>query len=299
MKFMDRLSRLLGRHPDSLKTEPDSPQDQSEHTAVSDMESHAVYDDGASRLKGATGSIDKNFVRPQSPNLDAPQDALRSKKTISSGGASSIDLEFAGSLATECHSLVTNNPRSADNPRAVRASNEVSTEMSESLSWRETEHDTSEFAANLTPSILDADTPAGTISGHNDGIEPNSTEPAKCEQQPEATEKTAVSLVKIECPGCRAIYEVGRELIPPDGRGMQCSNCDHEWFYPLDTFAGMDPSQSSPSAPEHPQESDLASQDWIKLSVDGDLAPIERADGLPLTPSEVRLVISGRRRSPG
>jgi RNA polymerase primary sigma factor len=298
MKFMDRLSRLLGRHPDSLKTEADRPQHQSEHIAARDIEIHAA-DNASSRHKGASGSSDENFVQPRPPNLVAPHDAPHSGKIMPSGGVSPIDLGHAGSVTSQCHSVVTNNARSADNPRALRASNESTMEMSERLSWQETEHDTSEFTADLAPLIVEADTTAGATSGDNNGIESDFAETAHCEQQPGAAEETEVALVKIECPGCRAIYEVGCKLIPPDGRDMQCSNCGHEWFHPSDTSAGIDPPQTSPSAPEQPRVHHLASQGESKPSVDGASAPIERAECLPLTPSEVRLVISGQPEALG
>ena len=157
-------------------------------------------------------------------------------------------------------------------------------EMSERLSWQETEHDTSEFTADLAPLIFDADTTAGVTSGDNNGIESDFAEPAHCEQQLGAAEETEVALGKIECPGCRAIYEVGGKVIPPDGRDMQCSNCGHEWFHPSDTSAGIDPPQTSPSAPEQPGVHDLASQGESKPSVDGASAPKER-----IRPVEARL----------
>ncbi|WP_374293040.1 sigma-70 family RNA polymerase sigma factor [Paenirhodobacter enshiensis] len=273
MRFMDRLSRLLGRHPDSLKTEADRPQNQSEHTAASD----------------------KNFVRPPTPDPVASHDAPRSGNSISMGGVSSIDLELMGSEVVECHSFVTNNPRSAGNSRAVTASSEASVEMSEGLSWRDPESDTSEFADNLTSSILDVDTPSGAKDGDNEGIGSGAPEPAQREQRLEATGRTAASLVKIECPGCRAIYEVGRELIPQDGRDMQCSNCSHEWFYSSDESSGIDSSRSSPPVTEQPKKHHSASHDWSKLSGDSDIAPRERVDSSPLTPAEVRVVISGQQ----
>lgn len=293
MKFMDRLSRLLGRLPDSLKTAADRPQHQSEHTATSSIEIVAA-DDGSSGQKGAEGLGDRNFVHPQPPDLISPHVAPHSEKTVSSGGASSIDLGHTVSAASQCHSIVTNNPPSAANPRASRASNEAKVEMSERLSWQKTEHDTSEFIADLAPSIVDADTTAGATSDNDERTEADYTEPAHCEQQPGAVEQTRVALVKIECPGCRAIYEVGGELIPPDGRDMQCSNCGHEWFHPSDTSTGIDPPQTSPSAPEQPRVHHLASPDGCKPGVAGAIAPIVRADCLPLSPSEVRLVISGQ-----
>ncbi|OWJ71411.1 hypothetical protein CDV50_10055 [Haematobacter massiliensis] len=293
MKFMDRLSRLLGRLPDSIRTEADRPQHQSEQTATSDIEIVAA-DDSSSGHKGASGSGDRSFAHPQPPDLVAPHEAPHSEKTISSGEASSIDQGQTVSATGQCHSIVTNNPRSADNPRGSRASNEANVEMSERLSWRETEHDTSEFIADLAPTIVDADTTAGATNENDDRIESDSTEPADCEQKPGAFEETIVALVKIECPGCKAIYEVGGELIPPDGRDMQCSNCNHEWFHPSDTCDETDPPQTNPSAPEQPRVHHLASPDGCKPSVAGAIAPIVRADCLPLSPSEVRLVISGQ-----
>lgn len=293
MKFIDRLCRLLARYPESLKTEAVRPQDQSQHTAASDIEIHAAAD-GASRLKWASGPSEKDFVLPQSATLDAPHNSSRSERTISTGVAPSINSELAGSVARECHSLVTNNPRSADKPRPVKANSEANAEMSERPSWQATGHDASEFAANLTPSLLDADTPAGATSGYDDRIELDSEEPAPSLQKPEAAEKTAVSLIRIECPRCRAIYEVGRELIAMDGRDVQCSNCGHEWYHPSEACATMGSSQSSPSAPEQHRVHHSASHDSSELGLHGEIAPIERADCLPLTPSEVRLVISGQ-----
>lgn len=39
--------------------------------------------------------------------------------------------------------------------------------------------------------------------------------------------------MRLKCPNCNAIYEVGDGVIPPEGRDVQCSNCAHTWFqYP-------------------------------------------------------------------
>lgn len=298
MKFVDRLSRLLGRSPDSLKTGENSAHDRNEYPAANDTAIHTA-DHGASRLYGTAVSSDQHFVPPQSPNPNSPHGFPYAEDPKSPDGASSIDLELAGSVPSECHSLATNNPCLADNPRDVRASNEANTEMSERMSWREAERDTAKFAANLAPSALEADTSAGATSCQNDRIESDGSESIQCEQQPEATEKTAVSLVKIECPGCRAIYEVGIELIPLHGRDMQCSNCGHEWFHPSETSTGMGSSQSIPSALGQHRVHDVAAQVCNKPDFDGDIAPIERADCLPLTPLEVRLVISGQLEALG
>ncbi len=38
--------------------------------------------------------------------------------------------------------------------------------------------------------------------------------------------------MRLTCPNCGAQYEVPDEVIPEDGRDVQCSNCDHTWFQP-------------------------------------------------------------------
>lgn len=36
--------------------------------------------------------------------------------------------------------------------------------------------------------------------------------------------------MRLVCPNCGAQYEVSAEAIPPQGRDVQCSSCDHTWF---------------------------------------------------------------------
>lgn len=36
--------------------------------------------------------------------------------------------------------------------------------------------------------------------------------------------------MRLSCPNCGAQYEVPIEVIPQDGRDVQCSNCGHTWF---------------------------------------------------------------------
>ena len=35
----------------------------------------------------------------------------------------------------------------------------------------------------------------------------------------------------IECINCNKIFEVNSELIPENGRTIQCGSCNHVWFY--------------------------------------------------------------------
>ena len=35
----------------------------------------------------------------------------------------------------------------------------------------------------------------------------------------------------IECPSCKKKFEINANLIPKEGRLLECSSCDHQWFY--------------------------------------------------------------------
>ena len=35
----------------------------------------------------------------------------------------------------------------------------------------------------------------------------------------------------IECINCSKVFEVNSELIPENGRNIQCGSCNHVWFY--------------------------------------------------------------------
>jgi len=47
--------------------------------------------------------------------------------------------------------------------------------------------------------------------------------------------------MRITCPNCDAQYEVPDEVIPPEGRDVQCSNCGNTWFQVAVTAQGVDP----------------------------------------------------------
>ena len=37
----------------------------------------------------------------------------------------------------------------------------------------------------------------------------------------------------IECPNCNKKFDINQNLIPIDGRLLQCGSCDHKWFFKL------------------------------------------------------------------
>ena len=38
----------------------------------------------------------------------------------------------------------------------------------------------------------------------------------------------------IECPNCNKKFEIDQNLVPTDGRLLQCGSCGHKWFFKLD-----------------------------------------------------------------
>ena len=56
--------------------------------------------------------------------------------------------------------------------------------------------------------------------------------------------------MRLTCPNCGAQYEVPDEVIPVDGRDVQCSNCGHTWYqahpdHPQPVFEDLTPVEAS------------------------------------------------------
>ena len=62
--------------------------------------------------------------------------------------------------------------------------------------------------------------------------------------------------MRLICPNCGAQYEVADDVIPEDGRDVQCSNCGHTWFEHYgasdieDEFFDTPVAAPAPSAPD-------------------------------------------------
>jgi predicted Zn finger-like uncharacterized protein len=55
--------------------------------------------------------------------------------------------------------------------------------------------------------------------------------------------------MRLTCPNCDAQYEVPDEVIPDDGRDVQCSNCGDTWFQAKNESIEPEPAQT-PTQPE-------------------------------------------------
>ena len=38
----------------------------------------------------------------------------------------------------------------------------------------------------------------------------------------------------IECPNCNKKFEIDQNLVPTEGRLLQCGSCSHKWFFKID-----------------------------------------------------------------
>ncbi len=63
--------------------------------------------------------------------------------------------------------------------------------------------------------------------------------------------------MRLKCPSCGAQYEVPDDVIPEDGRDVQCSNCGNTWFQTHDTSATPEAVAAAARAPKeavwHPE----------------------------------------------
>ncbi|WIY26244.1 zinc-ribbon domain-containing protein [Parasedimentitalea psychrophila] len=64
--------------------------------------------------------------------------------------------------------------------------------------------------------------------------------------------------MRLTCPNCDAQYEVPDEVIPPEGRDVQCSNCGDTWYQTGANAAAAAALDVSPEAA--PAQSDLAAE---------------------------------------
>ena len=56
--------------------------------------------------------------------------------------------------------------------------------------------------------------------------------------------------MRLTCPNCSAQYEVPDEVIPDEGRDVQCSNCEETWFQAKSLPAPPDPQPVQDTKPE-------------------------------------------------
>lgn len=78
--------------------------------------------------------------------------------------------------------------------------------------------------------------------------------------------------MRLTCPNCGAQYEVADDVIPPDGRDVQCSACETIWFQSSETEAPADAPPAEPVAEPAPEQEQLQT---VTEAPEVDLATVE------------------------
>ena len=73
--------------------------------------------------------------------------------------------------------------------------------------------------------------------------------------------------MRITCPNCGAQYEVPDEVIPAEGRDVQCSNCGDTWYQ---YHPDHEPAEAEQPPVAEPDPEFFASQDETEESYDYD-----------------------------
>ncbi|WP_425043245.1 zinc-ribbon domain-containing protein [Primorskyibacter sp. S87] len=93
--------------------------------------------------------------------------------------------------------------------------------------------------------------------------------------------------MRLTCPNCGAQYEVPDEVIPPEGRDVQCSNCGDTWYHahpdhPELALNQAEPADAEPTEFEEEYDSDFEDQLDAELAADFD----EEQDEPPAAPPQ-------------
>ncbi|MEQ8294645.1 MAG: zinc-ribbon domain-containing protein [Roseovarius sp.] len=97
--------------------------------------------------------------------------------------------------------------------------------------------------------------------------------------------------MRLICPNCGAQYEVPDEVIPEEGRDVQCSNCGDTWFqsHPDHPRAAEADEQAEPA--EAAEDADEDTPDWVEVEDDDQ-------EDLTATPAEETETPSRRELDP-
>ncbi|MEM9967739.1 MAG: zinc-ribbon domain-containing protein [Pseudomonadota bacterium] len=88
--------------------------------------------------------------------------------------------------------------------------------------------------------------------------------------------------MRLNCPICEAIYEVPDDAIPPMGREVQCSNCEHRWFQIAAQTSGEPArapgTRSKDLSPQEAAEAAMETPPPTARSLDPELADVLREE---------------------
>ncbi len=86
--------------------------------------------------------------------------------------------------------------------------------------------------------------------------------------------------MRLTCPNCSAQYEVPDEVIPEEGRDVQCSNCEETWFQaknPAEAVSAPEPAAPDAATDEAPEPASPPADD---LNEPAEAQPAEAKSGV-------------------
>ena len=69
----------------------------------------------------------------------------------------------------------------------------------------------------------------------------------------------------ISCENCNKNFEVDSALIPENGRLLQCSACDHKWFYKISKLSGLELSNNQTTEEITEHQSNLSEEVKVQI----------------------------------
>lgn len=294
MKFMDRLSRLLGRRPEG--------QIDSESDPVGRAEMPHIADGHLDVLPSFTKIPVLSSPTPdkESPlHLETRGADFASGDPVTRTSPSPREGRFDGQEAedipvSESHSVATENlPLSGKSHGETRE--EVNPEAMRYTDTPETAHKSS----GLGSQEVFQQKSRKEVLGSGSDTEPNeipfeeNTDSKTIHLMVKPAGQPPVEAIRITCPSCSACYEIERSFIPETGRDLECSECGNSWFQvpeikdDLTILATGDTDQS--------REIDRVSLVDCTDSVGAYGSRREHSTQDHLTPSEIRQIIEARQ----
>lgn len=294
MKFMDRLSRLLGRRSEG--------QIDSESDPVGRAEVPHISDGHLDVLPSFTKIPVLNSLNPdeESPlHLETRSADFASGDPVTRTSPSPREGRFDGQEAedipvSESHPVATENlPLSGKSHGETRE--EVNPEAMRYTDTPETAHKSSGLGSQ---EVFQKESRKEVLGSSSD------TEPNEIPFEENTDSKTIHLMVKpagqppaeairITCPSCSTCYEIERSFVPETGRDLECSECGNAWFQVLEIKDDL--TILSTGDTDQSREIDRVSLVDCTDSVDAYGSRREHSTQDHLTPSEIRQIIEARQ----
>ena len=294
MKFLDRLSRLLGRRFEG--------QIESESGPVGPAEVSHIADGHLDVLPSFTKIPVRNSLNPdkESPLHSETRSAdFASSDPVTRAAPSPregrVDGKEAEDIpASEGHPVATKNlPLSGKSHRETRE--EANAEAMRYTATPQTGHKSSSLDSQ---EVFQKESRKKALGSSSD-TKPNeipfedNTDSKSIHLMVKPVGQPPAEAIRITCPSCSACYEIERSFIPETGRDLECSECGNAWFQVFEIKDDL--TILSTGDTDQSLEIDRVSLVDCTDTVDAYGSRREHSTQDLLTPSEIRQIIEARQ----